>query len=134
MRHTAEIITIDISSITRAIIIDETYTIPDNLKPFQPPSNDGGYDSIDFVPLTLKLKEKSAMNSFHNLTHTPPRYQKDENGITLCKMEVENSIELILRLIQCGNAVEVIGPESFRNKYISYLKKILALYPESNVI
>jgi len=133
LRHTAEIITIDISSITQAIIIDETYTIPDNLKPFQPQSSDGGYDSIDFVPLTLKLKEKSAMNSFHNLTHTPPRYQKDENGITLCKMEVENSIELILRLIQCGNAVEIIGPDSFRKKYISYLKKILTLYPESNI-
>lgn len=133
LRHTAEIITIDISSITRAIIIDETYTIPDNLKPFQSQSSDAGYDSIDFVPLTLKLKEKSAMNSFHNLTHTPPRYQKDENGTTLCKMEVENSIELILRLIQCGNAVEVIGPDSFRKKYVSYLKKILSLYPESNV-
>ncbi len=131
LRHTSEIITIDISTITQATIIDETYTIPDNLKPFQQHKEEMGYDSIDFVPLTLKLKEKSAMNSFHNLTHTPPRYSKDENGDTICKMEIENSIELLLRIIQCGNAVEVLGPDSFRKKYISYLKKILAIYPES---
>jgi predicted DNA-binding transcriptional regulator YafY len=131
LRHTAEIITIDITSITSAVIIDETYTIPDNLKPFQQHKAESGYDSIDFVPLTLKLKEKSAMNSFHNLTHTPPRYSKDDKGSTLCKMEIENSIELILRLIQCGGAVEIVGPDSFRKKYISYLKKILAIYPES---
>ncbi|MDC7244578.1 MAG: WYL domain-containing protein [Sphaerochaetaceae bacterium] len=131
LRHTSEIITIDITSIVSAVIIDETYTIPDNLKPFQQHKPDNGYDSVDFVPLTLKLKEKSAMNSFHNLTHTPPRYSKDERGSTICKMEVENSIELLLRIIQCGNAVEVIGPESFRKKYVSYLKRILEIYPES---
>ncbi len=129
LRHTSEIVTIDIASIESALILDETYTIPDNLKPFQNPRRDEAtYDVTDLIPLKLKLYERSAMNSFHQLTHTPPRYEKDEAGQTICKMEVENSIELMLRLIQCGDSIEVLGPESFRKKYTGYLRKILSLY------
>lgn len=68
------------------------------------------------------------MNSFHQLAHTPPRYEKNEEGVTICKMEVENSIELMLRLIQCGDSIEILGPSSFRKKYTEYLNSILALY------
>ncbi len=129
LRHTSEIITIDMASIEAATILDETYTIPDNLKPFQNPRKDDlSYEMTDLIPLSLKLFEQSAMNSFHQIAHTPPRYDKDENGVTTCRMEVENSIELMLRLIQCGEAIEIIGPASFRKKYTEYLKKILALY------
>lgn len=129
LRHTSEIITIDIASIESAIILDETYTIPDNLKPFQNPRKEEvSYDVTDLIPLTLKLFERSAMNSFHQLAHTPPRYEKNDNGVTICKMEVENSIELMLRLIQCGDSIEIMGPTSFRKKYTEYLKNILALY------
>ncbi|MCB5231333.1 MAG: WYL domain-containing protein [Candidatus Cloacimonetes bacterium] len=128
LRHTSEITTIDIKSILSAVILDQTYTIPDNLKPFQKRDSSQSYDSIDFVPLVLKVKEKSAINSFRTLNHTPIRYEKNENGETFCYMEAENSIELILRLIQCIDSVEIIKPLSFRKQFVAMLEKILAIY------
>ena len=43
-------------------------------------------------------------------------------------MKVENSIELQLRLVQCGTSVEILEPASFRDKFVSRLKKIIDLY------
>lgn len=131
LRHTTEIVTIDISKITAATILDETYTIPDNLKPFRHPDKQDGYESIDMVPLVLKLKEQSALNSFRNLVHGTPRIEKNAQGETICTMDVENSIELMLRIIQCGNAVEILGPEQYRKKFCKELRKILDIYDQA---
>ncbi len=128
LRHTTEIITIDISTITSAIILDETYTIPDNLKPFKFPDREERYEAIDMVPLSLKLKERSAMNVFHSVVHGSPIFEKQSDGTLICNMDVENSIELYLRIIQCGDSVEILGPDSFRKKFCKMLNKILALY------
>ena len=128
LRHTKDIVTIDISCITEAKMLDETYTIPDNLKPFAQQSVNNAYDAVDMIPLTLKVKEKSALNTFSTLMHGKPELTKQEDGSELCKIEVENSIELTLRLIQCGTAVEILAPESFRNKFVARLKDILAIY------
>jgi predicted DNA-binding transcriptional regulator YafY len=128
LRHTTEIITIDINTITSAIILDETYTIPDNLKPFKLRETEERYESMDMIPLRLKIKEKSAMNVFHSVVHGTPVFEKQEDGTTLCSMDVENSIELFLRIIQCGDSVEIISPESFKKKFCKMLTKILAIY------
>ncbi|MDD3941739.1 MAG: WYL domain-containing protein [Sphaerochaetaceae bacterium] len=128
LRHTSAITTIDISSITSAIILDETYTIPDNLKPFHKPQAEELYDSIDFIPLVLKIKERSALNSFQQVNHSTPRFETNPLGQTICRMEAENSIELYLRIIQCGDAVEILEPQSFRKKFKQLLKKILTIY------
>jgi hypothetical protein len=128
LRHTTEITTIDISTIEEAIILDQTYTIPDNLKPFQKPQVGLRYDSIDYISLVLKVKEKSALNSFRSINHTTPIFEKDINGNTICRLEAENSIELILRLIQCGTAVEILEPKSFRKKFKESLQNVLNIY------
>jgi predicted DNA-binding transcriptional regulator YafY len=128
LRHTTEIVTIDISTITSATILNETYTIPDNLKPFKFPENEERYESIDMIPLSLKLKERSAMNVFRSVVHGTPSFEKQPDGTLICNMDVENSIELYLRIIQCGDSVEILGPESFRKKFCKMLSKILALY------
>jgi predicted DNA-binding transcriptional regulator YafY len=128
LRHTTEIVTIDISTITSATILNETYTIPDNLKPFKFPESKERYESIDMIPLSLKLKERSAMNVFRSVVHGTPVYEKQNDGTLVCNMDVENSIELYLRIIQCGDSVEILGPESFRKKFCKMLTKILALY------
>ncbi|MDD3366076.1 MAG: WYL domain-containing protein [Sphaerochaetaceae bacterium] len=128
LRHTAEITTIDISTITAATILDEIYTIPDNLKPFQKQQQEDLYDSIDFIPLVMRIKEKSALNSFNQINHSTPRFEKSKDGELICRMEAENSIELILRIIQCGDSVEIIEPEPFKKKFTQQLRKILALY------
>jgi len=128
LRHTTEITTIDISTIEQAIILDQTYTIPDNLKPFQKPQMGLRYDSIDYISLVLKVKEKSALNSFRSISHTPPTFEKDLNGNTICRLEAENSIELVLRLIQCGTAVEILEPKSFRKKFKESLQNVLNIY------
>ena len=128
LRHTAAITTIDISSITSAIILDETYTIPDNLKPFHKPEVNTGYESIDMIPLVLKVLERSAMNSFRQLYHGTPRFETNDQGDLICRMDVENSIELILRIIQCGDSVEVLAPASFRKKFCAQIRKILEIY------
>ncbi|MCR5731708.1 MAG: WYL domain-containing protein [Sphaerochaetaceae bacterium] len=128
LRHTKEIITIDITKINSAIILDETYTIPDNLKPFNMAKNEKSYDAIDMVPLKLKLKEKSAFNSFNEVVHGTPEFIKQEDGTLIVSFEAENSIDLMMHLFQCGRAAEIISPASYKNKYLSYLKDVLEIY------
>ncbi|MDD4572692.1 MAG: WYL domain-containing protein [Sphaerochaeta sp.] len=128
LRHTTEIVTIDISTITSATILNETYTIPDNLKPFKLQETEERYESLDMIPLSLKLKERSAMNVFRSVVHGPPVFTKNSEGALICNMDVENSIELYLRIIQCGDSVEIIAPENFKKKFCKMLSKILALY------
>ena len=127
LRHTKDIITLDISSITSASMLDETYTIPDNLKPFSHKEAES-YDAIDMIPLTLRIKEKSALNSFSTLVHGKPVLSRMEDGSYLCRFEAENSIELMLRIIQCGRSVKVIEPESYRDKLVDMLSGILEMY------
>ncbi|MFA6706556.1 MAG: WYL domain-containing protein [Sphaerochaetaceae bacterium] len=129
LRHTTVITTIDIATITNAVILDETYTIPDNLKPFQKPENTAsGYESLDMIPLVMKIKERSALNSFRQILHSDPIFTHRENGALYCSMKAENSIELMLRIIQCGDAVEIIEPPMYRKRLYNWLKKILILY------
>lgn len=129
LRHTTEIITLDISKITSATLLDETYTIPDNLKPFKmSTSEEQNYDAIDMVPLKLLLKEKSALNAFSSVVHGKYSFSRDEAGALICSFPAENSILLMLRIIQCGPSVKVLEPENYRKKLVSYLSGILALY------
>ena len=85
-------------------------------------------ESLDMIPLSLKLKERSAMNVFRSVVHGTPIFSKNSEGALVCNMDVENSIELYLRIIQCGDSVEILSPESFKKKFCKMLTKILALY------
>ena len=127
LRHTQEIVTIDIATITRAMILDETYTIPDNLKPFKVPERRLDYASGDTIPLVLNVKESSALNVFHSLEHGKETITKTDRGMEV-KLNVENSIDLLMKLFQCGASVEIVEPAWFRKKYTNYLKDILAVY------
>lgn len=127
LRHTTEMITIDISTITKAIILEQTYTIPDNLKPFKMPQQENTYEPIDVIPLKIKVKEISAINVFNNLKHTTPIIEEKEDHF-IYSFDIENSIELILRIIQCGSSVEILEPESFKKKFCKTLTEILAVY------
>lgn len=128
LRHTTEIVTIDISHIKDVQILSETYTIPDNLKPFRGTDNNRVTDVIDTIPLVLNVKQKSALNSFRSLIHSEIKTEKIEGDMYRCSFDAENSIELILRIIQCFNSVEVVGPPKFREKFTSILRQIIALY------
>ena len=127
LRHTKDIITLDISSITEARMLDETYTIPDNLRPFSHKEEEK-YDAIDMIPLKLILKEKSALNSFSQIIHGKPEITKLDDGTLLCRMDAENSIELMLRIIQGGTSVKIIEPDSYRKKLLQALESIIAMY------
>ncbi len=129
LRHTKEIITLDIASITNVTLLDETYTIPDNLKPFKmAQSNDESYDAIDMIPLRLRLKEKSAVNAFHGINHSEFLFDKQSEDNLYCSFKAENSIELMMKIFQCGDSVEILEPESYKKRYLDYLKEILAIY------
>ena len=129
LRHTTEIITLDISTIKSVTILNETYTIPDNLKAFRRMEAPATPEYVvDTIPLTLLVRQKSALNSFSTLTHGTIETEKKPDGTRICKFEAENSIELILRIIQCGDAVEVLEPVKFRNKLKDYLENILKIY------
>lgn len=108
-------------------MLDETYTIPDNLKPFLH-TEEKKYDAIDMIPLKLWLSEKSALNSFSEIIHDTPVLEKAQDGSWICRMKAENSIELMLRIIQSGTSVRILEPESFRKKLISLLDSILRMY------
>lgn len=127
LRHTQDIVTLEISEMTDAVMLDETYTIPDNLKPFKK-STEASYDAIDMIPLTLKIREKSALNSFSTIIHGKPELRKNDNGELIAHFDAENSIELMLRIIQSGTSVEVIYPEEYKKKLITYLEDILKIY------
>lgn len=129
LRHTTEIVTLDITSIKSVSILNETYTIPDNLKAFHKPERPISPEFVvDTIPLELIVSQKSALNTFDTLSHGSVETERLENGTYRCRFIAENSIELILRIIQCGNAVEIVGPASFRNKFTSYLEQILKIY------
>ncbi len=128
LRHTKDIVTLNITSIIAVQMLNETYTIPDNLKPFTKQRGDDTYDAIDMIPLVLKVKEKSALNSFSSLYHEKPEIKENGNGEYICSMRIENSIELFLRLVQCGTSIEIISPEKTKRKYIDLLKSILEIY------
>ncbi len=129
IRHTTEIVTLDITKMKSITILNETYTIPDNLKAFRKMEAPVSPDMvIDTVPLELLVHEKSAMKSFSTLSIGEPTCEKLPDGNRIYRFEAENSIELLLRLVQCGDAVKVLGPEKFRDKYTGYLRMILDLY------
>ena len=129
LRHSTQIITLDISRITSATILNETYTIPDNLKAFKKIDSPMNPNSvIDTMNLSLLVSQKSALNSFDALSHGPISMEKQKDGKYLCTFETENSIEVYLRIIQCGDAVEVIGPPQVRDRFVETLEKILNIY------
>jgi predicted DNA-binding transcriptional regulator YafY len=128
LRHTSEVTTINISAIKTAVILEETYTIPDNMKAFRKAMEPGAFDPTDIVPLEIKIREKSAINSLRTLMHSQLELSRNAKGEQICKVEIENSIELVLRLIQCGPSIEVLGPEKFRSKFIKYLRDIIQVY------
>lgn len=130
LRHTTNIITLEIAKIISAEILDQTYTIPDNLKAFKKKEALDDIDSSDMIPLTLSMKEKSAFNAFTTLYMEQPKIEKQEDGSFICKMSVENSIELILRLVQCGSSVKILEPESFKKRFCNYLENIQTVYKD----
>lgn len=128
LRHTMDIVTLDIAKMTDAVMLDETYTIPDNLKPFRKSQEEREYDAIDMIPLKLKLREKSALNSFSTIIHGKPDLSRNEKDELIATFDAENSIELMLRIIQSGTSVEILSPEDYKIRLINYLENILALY------
>lgn len=129
LRHTSEIVTLDISDIIAVELLNETYTIPDNLKVFRQNNEAGSVsNAIDTIPLTLIVKERSALNVFRTLAHSQIITENMPDGNIKCTFEAENSIELFLRIIQCFDSVEVVGPQKFRNRIVSTLKQILSIY------
>ncbi|MGP1418216.1 MAG: helix-turn-helix transcriptional regulator [Sphaerochaetaceae bacterium] len=131
LRHTTNIETLEIADILSAEILNETYTIPDNLKAFKKKSESEEMASPDMVPLVLHLKEKSAINAFVTLAHSVPELTPQKDGSYICRMKVENSIELLLRIIQCGASAKIIEPLSFKNKFCGYLRKVLGQYEDN---
>ena len=75
----------------------------------------------------LNVKESSALNVFHSLEHGKETITKTDRGMEV-KLNVENSIDLLMKLFQCGASVEIVEPAWFRKKYTNYLKDILAVY------
>ena len=129
LRHTSEIITLDITRIKSVAILNETYTIPDNLKAFRRMESPANPEFVvDTIPLVLLVKQKSALNSFTTLSHGEIQMEKRPDGTRICRFDAENSIELILRIIQCGDAVEILEPAPFRAKFRAYLENILNIY------
>ena len=129
LRHTTEIVTLDITKIKSVAILNETYTIPDNLKAFRRMETPANPEYVvDTIPLALLVKQKSALNSFDTLSHGEIRTERRPDGTMVCRFDAENSIELILRIIQCGDAVEILEPVKFKNKFTSYLRSILEIY------
>jgi len=129
LRHTPEIETIEIHNIKQAEILDQTYTIPDNLKAFQRHHEAPPIEIGDLLHLTLRISEKSVLNVLRYLYYRNLQVKgQDDNGNQICSVEVENSIELFLRLIQCGDSVEILEPLSYRQHFRDEINKIAKMY------
>ncbi len=127
IRHTFDILTIDIRNIISATILDEVYNIPDNLKPFKRTLKKSVSSNIDMIHLTLELKEKSAINSLKKLSHSEFKISKSNNKL-ICEVDIEDSTELFLRIIQSGDSINVLKPIKYRKKIKNNLEKILKIY------
>jgi len=57
-------------------------------------------------------------------------HDPDETGWMICEIEAENSIELFMRVVQCGASVEILEPASYRQRFIREIGKIMALYQQ----
>lgn len=129
LRHTAAIETIEIHNIKEAEILDQTYTIPDNLKAFQRMQESPPIESGDLLRLTLRIREQSVLNVLRYLYYQNLEIgEPDREGNRVCRVDVENSIELFLRLVQCSDSVEVLGPDSYRRHFRREINRIAKLY------
>ena len=129
LRHTKEIVTIDIHTIKSAVILDETFTIPDNLKPFKKKKNSvGGHNLVDIINFTVEINEKSVLNAFNGLEVNNISYISEDEGKIITSFDAENSIELMMRFFQCCSAITILAPESYKSKYLKYLEKIIEVY------
>lgn len=128
IRHTQDIATIPLSEIKEAVMLDETYTIPDNLRPFGRNLEKSKQSTVDMIPLTLRLKERSALNSIASLIHGDVSMKEERDGTVLCSLEAENSIDLLLGIVKSGKSIEIVYPYSFRKKFLSYLQGIISIY------
>lgn len=129
LRHTSETVTLNISNIRSVVILNETYTIPDNMKVFRRTDEKSAIEHvIDTIPLVLKIKDKSALNSFRALAHGEISTEKLEDGTYRCSFSAENSIELFLRILQGLDDIEILQPQSYRDKVVGNLKKVLRIY------
>ncbi len=129
LRHSTEIVTIDISRIVSVEILNETYTIPDNLRAFAHQDAKMPVEMVvDVIRVTLETADRSALNSFRSVVHGPIKTEKQPGGKYLCMFDAENSIELILRIIQCGDSVKIISPESLRKRFVKTMRDILSVY------
>ena len=87
LRHTTEIITLDITKIKSVAILNETYTIPDNLKAFRRMESPANPEFVvDTIPLVLLVKQKSALNSFTTLSHGEIQTEKRPDGTRICRL------------------------------------------------
>jgi hypothetical protein len=84
--------------------------------------------SEDLVPLKLRLTEKSVLNVLSYLYYRDLQVEERERGEYICRVWVENSIELFLRLVQCGTSVEVLEPEWYRRMVGQKLEELAAMY------
>ncbi|MFW6208557.1 MAG: WYL domain-containing protein, partial [Spirochaetota bacterium] len=76
-----------------------------------------------------RMRERSVMNVFRYLYYKNLQMEDpDENGNIICHIEVENSIELFLRLVQCGTAVEVLEPAAYRRQIRDQINRIAEMY------
>lgn len=129
LRHTSETVTLNISNIRSVVILNETYTIPDNMKVFRRADEKSTIEHvIDTIALVLKIKDKSALNSFRSLAHGEISTEKLSDGTYRCSFLAENSIELFLRILQGLDDIEILQPQSYRDKFVRNLKKVLGIY------
>lgn len=128
LRHSTDIETIEIARISFAEILNETYTIPDNLRAFKRKDAGESPSFSDMVPLVLSLKEISALNSFRTLFHSTPELDRQDDGSYICRMNVENSVELALRIIQCGPSAKILGPQSYKKRFLALIDGVRGQY------
>ncbi len=127
LRHTKTIETINIHDIESALILDEIFTIPDNLSPFAGSHPTLRQPGMDLIPLTLKLADRSSQNAFLTL------YKEHESLIQdgddwIWEVSMENSFDLFMKIFQCGTDIEILGPDFYRDFFKQKLSELTSLY------
>ncbi len=127
LRHTKTIETINIHDIEEALILDEIFTIPDNLSPFAGSHPSIKQQGVDLIPLTLRLKDKSAQNAFLTLYKEHESLEADGDD-WIWEVSVENSFDLFIKIFQCGTEIEILGPDYYRDSFKQKLLELTNLY------
>ncbi len=123
-----------IERIESAVLLNETYAIPDD---FDPDAFLGSAWGIivegPVQKVRLRINDRAVMRLMtETIWHPSQTFEKQRDGSTIMTLEVMNTVELCSWILGWGDAMEVLSPPELRQRVAEIARAITLLYaPQS---